>query len=130
MLLHWQGVLELSKGIRLLRHLSAEYTAIEVILDAKERIEAEKKKNFKIRIKSVIELLQETYYPGHATTAKRVIERHLIREFGLKPREATYHGGNIIDELQTMGLLERVPEDVIRNALLTINIRRLQAYKP
>ncbi len=130
MLLHWQGVLELSKGIRLLRHLSAEYTAIEVILDEKERIEAEKKKNFKIRIKSVIELLQETYYPGHATTAKRVIERHLIREFGLKPREATYHGGNIIDELQTMGLLERVPEDVIRNALLTINIRRLQAYKP
>tara|TARA_B100000953_G_scaffold299271_1_gene298660 strand:- start:2097 stop:2489 length:393 start_codon:yes stop_codon:yes gene_type:complete len=129
-LLHWQGVLELSKGIRLLRHLSAEYTAIEVILDEKERIEAEKKKNFKIRIKSVIELLQETYYPGHATTAKRVIERHLIREFGLKPREATYHGGNIIDELQTMGLLERVPEDVIRNALLTINIRRLQAYKP
>ena len=130
MLLHWQGVLELSKGIRLLRHLSAEYTAIEVILDEKERIDAEKKKNFKIRIKSVIELLQETYYPGHATTAKRVIERHLIREFGLKPREATYHGGNIIDELQTMGLLERVPEDVIRNALLTINIRRLQAHKP
>jgi len=129
-LLHWQGVLELSKGIRLLRHLSAEYTAIEVILDEKERIDAEKKKNFKIRIKSVIELLQETYYPGHATTAKRVIERHLIREFGLKPREATYHGGNIIDELQTMGLLERVPEDVIRNALLTINIRRLQAHKP
>ena len=130
MLLLWQGVLELSKGIRLLRHLSAEYTAIEVILDEKERIDAEKKKNFKIRIKSVIELLQETYYPGHATTAKRVIERHLIREFGLKPREATYHGGNIIDELQTMGLLERVPEDVIRNALLTINIRRLQAHKP
>ena len=74
-------------------------------------------------------MLQETYYPGHATTAKRVIERHLIREFGLKPREATYHGGNIIDELQVMGILQRVPEDVIRNALLTIDIRKLQAHK-
>ena len=128
-MIHWRGVLELREGIRLLRHLSAEYTAIEEYLDEKQRIEAEKKKNFKIRLKSVIEMLQETYYPGHATTAKRVIERHLIREFGLKPREATYHGGNIIDELQVMGLLERVPEDVIRNALLTINIRKLQAHK-
>ena len=98
-------------------------------MDEKQRIEAEKKKNFKIRLKSVIEMLQETYYPGHSTTAKRVIERHLIREFGLKPREAIYHGGNIIDELQVMGILERVPEDVIRNALLTINIRKLQAHQ-
>ena len=59
-------------------------------MDEKQRIEAEKKKNFKIRIKSVIEMLQETYYPGHATTAKRVIERHLIREFGLKPVSYTH----------------------------------------
>jgi len=44
-------------------------------LDEKQRIEAEKKKNFKIRLKSVIEMLQETYYPGHSTTAKRVIEQ-------------------------------------------------------
>jgi len=74
-------------------------------------------------------MLKLTYYPGHSTTAKRVIERHLIREFGLKPREATYHGGNVIEALQTMGIISRVPEDEIRNALLTVNIRKLQAHK-
>ena len=45
-------------------------------MDEKQRIEAEKKKNFKIRLKSVIEMLQETYYPGHDTKEKRVIEPH------------------------------------------------------
>ena len=95
-------------------------------MDEKQRIEAEKKKNFKIRIKSVIEMLQETYYPGHATTAKRVIERHLIREFGLKPREATYHGGLIIDALHQKGIIEHVPEDTARNALFRVNLRVLQ----
>ena len=89
----------------------------------------EKEKILQTRIESVIELLKATYYPGHSTTAKRVIERHLIREFGLKPREATYHGGNVIEALQTLGIITRVPEDVIRNALLTVNIRKLQAYK-
>ena len=122
MLIHWWGVLELSEGIHLLRDLSAEYTAIEEILDEKEKI-------LQTRIESVIDMLKATYYPGHSTTAKRVIERHLIREFGLKPREATYHGGNVIEALQTMGIISRVPEDEIRNALLTVNIRKLRAHK-
>jgi len=89
----------------------------------------EKEKILQTRIESVIDMLKLTYYPGHSTTAKRVIERHLIREFGLKPREATYHGGNVIEALQTMGIISRVPEDEIRNALLTVNIRKLQAHK-
>ena len=89
----------------------------------------EKEKILQTRIESVIEMLKATYYPGHSTTAKRVIERHLIREFGLKPREATYHGGNVIEALQTMGIISRVPEDEIRNALLTVNIRKLRAHK-
>ncbi len=91
-------------------------------MDAKEKI-------LQTRIESVIDMLKLTYYPGHSTTAKRVIERHLIREFGLKPREATYHGGNVIEALQTMGIISRVPEDEIRNALLTVNIRKLRAHK-
>ena len=86
----------------------------------------EKEKILQTRIESVIDMLKATYYPGHSTTAKRVIERHLIREFGLKPREATYHGGNVIEALQTMGIISRVPEDEIRNALLTVNIRKLR----
>ena len=89
----------------------------------------EKEKILQTRIESVIDMLKSTYYPGHSTTAKRVIERHLIREFGLKPREATYHGGNVIEALQTMGIISRVPEDEIRNALLTVNIRKLRAHK-
>ena len=89
----------------------------------------EKEKILQTRIESVIDMLKLTYYPGHSTTAKRVIERHLIREFGLKPREATYHGGNVIGALQTMGIISRVPEDEIRNALLTVNIRKLRAHK-
>tara|TARA_B100001250_G_scaffold248915_1_gene214012 strand:- start:219 stop:497 length:279 start_codon:yes stop_codon:yes gene_type:complete len=89
----------------------------------------EKEKILQTRIESVIDMLKLTYYPGHSTTAKRVIERHLIREFGLKPREATYHGGNVIEALQTMGIISRVPEDEIRNALLTVNIRKLRAHK-
>ncbi len=48
-------------------------------MDEQERIIQEKKKNLKLRTASVIEMLKETYYPGHSTTAKRVIERHLIR---------------------------------------------------
>ena len=93
-----------------------------MVLDEKEKI-------LQIRINSVIEMLKATYYPGHSTTAKRVIERHLIREFGLKPREATYHGTNVIDALQVLGIITRVPEDVVRNALLTVNIRKLVDYK-
>ena len=89
----------------------------------------EKEKILQTRIESVIDMLKLTYYPGHSTTAKRVIARHLIREFGLKPREATYHGGNVIEALQTMGIISRVPEDEIRNALLTVNIRKLRAHK-
>ena len=89
----------------------------------------EKEKILQTRIESVIDMLKATYYHGHSTTAKRVIERHLIREFGLKPREATYHGGNVIEALQTMGIISRVPEDEIRNALLTVNIRKLRAHK-
>ena len=89
----------------------------------------EKEKILQTRIESVIDMLKATYYPGPSTTAKRVIERHLIREFGLKPREATYHGGNVIEALQTMGIISRVPEDEIRNALLTVNIRKLRAHK-
>ena len=86
----------------------------------------EKEKILQTRIESVIDMLKLTYYPGHSTTAKRVIERHLIREFGLKPREATYHGGNIIDSLQTRGIISQAPEDTVRNNLLKVNIRKLQ----
>ena len=86
----------------------------------------EKEKILQTRIESVIDMLKATYYPGHSTTAKRVIERHLIREFGLKPREATYHGGNIIDSLQTRGIISQAPEDTVRNNLLNVNIRKLR----
>tara|TARA_B100001123_G_C14542517_1_gene722894 strand:+ start:97 stop:390 length:294 start_codon:yes stop_codon:yes gene_type:complete len=95
-------------------------------LDEKERIQKEKDQAFKERSASVVDMLKSTYYPGHATTARRVIERHLIREFGLKPREATYHGGNIIDSLQTRGIISQAPEDTVRNNLLNVNIRKLR----
>ena len=100
-----------------------------VILDEQERIAEEKKKNLELRTASVIAMLKETYYPGHSTTAKRVIERHLIREFGLKPRQATYHGSHIIEALHNKGIIEHVPEDTARNALFKINLRVLQNYK-
>ncbi len=100
-----------------------------MILDEQERIAEEKKKNLKLRTASVIAMLKETYYPGHSTTAKRVIERHLIREFGLKPRQATYHGSHIIEALHDKGIIEHVPEDTARNALFKINLRVLQKYK-
>ena len=100
-----------------------------MILDEQERIAEEKKKNLKLRTASVIAMLKETYYPGHSTTAKRVIERHLIREFGLKPRQATYHGSHIIEALHNKGIIEHVPEDTARNALFKINLRVLQNYK-
>jgi len=58
---------------------------VKVMTEEQKRIMKEKAKNLIIRTASVIEMLKETYYPGHSTTAKRVIERHLIREFGLKP---------------------------------------------
>ena len=58
---------------------------VKVMTEEQKRIMKEKAKNLVIRTASVIEMLKETYYPGHSTTAKRVIERHLIREFGLKP---------------------------------------------
>ncbi len=97
-----------------------------VMNDEQKRIYAEKIKNLKVRTASVIEMLKETYYPGHSTTAKRVIERHLIREFGLKPREATYHGGMVIDALHQKGIIEHVPEDTARTALFKVNLRVLQ----
>ena len=74
-------------------------------------------------------MLKETYYPGHSTTAKRVIERHLIREFGLKPRNATYHGSLVIESLKAQGIIEHVPEDTARNALFKVNLRVLQKIK-
>ena len=97
--------------------------------EEQQRIMKEKAKNLKIRAASVIELLKETYYPGHSTTAKRVIERHLIREFGLKPRNATYHGSLVIESLNAQGIIEHVPEDTARNALFKVNLRVLQKIK-
>ena len=111
----------------------------ERIRQEEERIKIQKEKDraLKERFKSVVELLKETYYPGHATTARRVIERHLIREFGLKPREATYHGAAIIQLLQDHELIQPLPEvdasgqpfTKKKRPLLKINIRILQAYK-
>ena len=108
-------------------------------LQEKERIKIQKEKDraLKERFKSAVELLTETYYPGHATTARRVIERHLIREFGLKPRQATYHGAAIIELLQEHELIQPLPEvdangqpfTKKKGPLLKINIRKLQAYK-
>ncbi len=105
--------------------------------EEKIKIQKEKDRALKERTASVVELLQATYYPGHSTTARRVIERHLIREFGLKPREATYHGGNIIESLQMSGILSQLPEYTAERStpskakypLLKIDIRRLQSYK-
>ena len=111
----------------------------ERIRQEEERIKIQKEKDraLKERFKSVVELLKETYYPGHATTARRVIERHLIREFGLKPRQATYHGTAIIELLQEHELIQQLPEvdangqpfTKKKGPLLNINIRKLQAYK-
>ena len=108
-------------------------------LQEKERIKIQKEKDraLKERFKSIVEMLKETYYPGHATTARRVIERHLIREFGLKPRQATYHGAAIIELLQDHELIQPLPEvdangqpfTKKKGPLLKINIRKLQAYK-
>ena len=97
--------------------------------EEQKRIMKEKAKNLVIRTASVIEMLKETYYPGHSTTAKRVIERHLIREFGLKPRNATYHGSLVIESLNAQGIIEHVPEDTARNALFKVNLRVLQKIK-
>ena len=98
----------------------------KVMTEEQQRIMKEKAKNLVIRTASVIEMLKETYYPGHSTTAKRVIERHLIREFGLKPRNATYHGSLVIESLNAQGIIEHVPEDTARNALFKVNLRVLQ----
>ena len=100
-----------------------------VMTDEQQRIMKEKAKNLVKRTASVIEMLKETYYPGHSTTAKRVIERHLIREFGLKPRNATYHGSLVIESLNAQGIIEHVPEDTARNALFKVNLRVLQKIK-
>tara|TARA_B100001559_G_C15948356_1_gene370932 strand:- start:58 stop:387 length:330 start_codon:yes stop_codon:yes gene_type:complete len=100
-----------------------------VMTEEQKRIMKEKAKNLVIRTASVIEMLKETYYPGHSTTAKRVIERHLIREFGLKPRNATYHGSLVIESLNAQGIIEHVPEDTARNALFKVNLRVLQKIK-
>ena len=108
-------------------------------LQEKERIKIQKEKDraLKERFKSIVEMLKETYYPGHATTARRVIERHIIREFGLKPRQATYHGAAIIELLQDHELIQPLPEvdangqpfTKKKGPLLKINIRKLQTYK-
>ena len=108
-------------------------------LQEEERIKIQKEKDraLKERFKSIVELLKETYYPGHATTARRVIVRHLIREFGLNPRQATYHGAAIIELLQDYELIQPLPEvdangqpfTMKKRPLLKINIRELQAYK-
>ena len=105
--------------------------------EEKIKIQKEKDRALKERFKSVVELLKETYYPGHSTTARRVIERHLIREFGLKPRQATYHGAAIIELLQEHELIQQLPEvyangqpfTMKKRPLLNINIRKLQDYK-
>ena len=102
---------------------------VKVMTEEQKRIMKEKAKNLVIRTASVIEMLKETYYPGHSTTAKRVIERHLIREFGLKPRNATYHGSLVIESLNAQGIIEHVPEDTARNALFKVNLRVLQKIK-
>ena len=109
-------------------------------LQEEERIKIQKEKDraLKERFKSIVEMLKDTYYPGHGTTARRVIERHLIREFGLKPRQATYHGAAIIELLQDYELIQPLPEldangqpfTKKKGPLLNINIRKLQAYKP
>ena len=111
----------------------------ERIRQEEERIKIQKEKDraLKERFKSIVEMLKETYYPGHATTARRVIERHLIREFGLKPRQATYHGAAIIQLLQDHEIIQPLPEvdasgqpfTKKKRPLLKINIRILQAYK-
>ena len=111
----------------------------ERIRQEEERIKIQKEKDraLKERFKSIVEMLKETYYPGHATTARRVIERHLIREFGLKPRQATYHGAAIIELLQEHELIQQLPEvdangqpfTKKKGPLLKINIRKLQTYK-
>ena len=111
----------------------------ETIRQEEEKIKIQKEKDraLKERFKSIVEMLKETYYPGHATTARRVIERHLIREFGLKPRQATYHGAAIIELLQEHELIQPLPElDVNgqpftkkKGPLLKINIRELKGYK-
>jgi len=89
-------------------------------LQEEERIKIQKEKDraLKERFKSVVEMLKETYYPGHATTARRVIERYLIREFGLKPRQE-------LPEVDASGQ----PFTMKKRPLLNINIRKLQAYK-
>ena len=102
---------------------------VKVMTEEQKRIMKEKAKNLIIRTASVIEMLKETYYPGHSTTAKRVIERHLIREFGLKPKNATYHGSLVIESLNAQGIIEHVPEDTARNALFKVNLRVLQKVK-
>ena len=106
-----------------------EEEEVKVMTEEQKRIMKEKAKNLIIRAASVIEMLKETYYPGHSTTAKRVIERHLIREFGLKPRNATYHGSLVIESLNAQGIIEHVPEDTARNALFKVNLRVLQKIK-
>jgi len=80
----------------------------------------------KKRLDSVIEMLRAIYYPGHHTTAQRVIERHLIREFGYRPREATYFGSKVIAALTEMELISQAPEDTTRNTLWRVNLRRLK----
>ena len=71
-------------------------------------------------------MLRAIYYPGHHTTAQRVIERHLIREFGYRPREATYFGSKVIAALTEMELISQAPEDTTRNTLWRVNLRRLK----
>ncbi|MEC9336212.1 MAG: hypothetical protein VX239_03985 [Candidatus Thermoplasmatota archaeon] len=82
----------------------------------------------KKRLDSIVEMLQATYYPGHHTTAQRVIERHLIREFGYRPREATYFGSKVIETLCELEMISQAPEDTTRNTLWRVDLRKLATY--
>ena len=82
----------------------------------------------KKRLDSIVEMLRTTYYPGHHTTAQRVIERHLIREFGYRPREATYFGSKVIEALCELEMLSQAPEDTTRNTLWRVDLRKLATY--
>ena len=82
----------------------------------------------KKRLDSVVEMLKAIYYPGHHTTAQRVIERHLIREFGYRPREATYFGSKVVEALCELEMLSQAPEDTTRNTLWRVDLRKLNNY--
>tara|TARA_B100000678_G_scaffold244090_1_gene215925 strand:- start:336 stop:665 length:330 start_codon:yes stop_codon:yes gene_type:complete len=102
------------------------YTAGVAFEDTARRVNL--KPDEKKRLDSIVEMLRATYYPGHHTTAQRVIERHLIREFGYRPREATYFGSKVIEALCELEMLSQAPEDTTRNTLWRVDLRKLATY--